>query len=227
MHGSMVAVPRIDPDGSIPVSVGSFQPINMILDDVRVAFMLPRRVASSTIRETVKAVYPRQRIRLVDNAAIAKLSDEFLIVAFVRHPLDRLVSFWRGFVAAGSVSPIWEAHGVKSGMPFDAFARTVCGEWDSDADVHWMSQARLLSCHIGHLLPDWIGRHETLAESWAEIAPQLNQRGLAVPSELPHLNRSSRKHDDPRPWSDYYDHDICCLVRERYAADLETWYPEA
>lgn len=198
-----------------------FRPINLILDGPRCAFMLPRRVASSTLRETVKSSWPRQQIRLSDsNAEVAELGDQgYLVVGFVRDPRERLASFWRGLVDRPDVGDAFRDHGVVPFMPFVAFAGLVCAEPDQIADVHWMSLSRLLS-HDGVVVPHVVGRYETLAADWASLAPRLRQRGMRAPDVLPHLNSSRER----KPWQSYYTDELLAKVEARYADDIARWY---
>lgn len=198
-----------------------FRPINLILDEPRCVFMLPRRVASSTLRETIKASYPRQLIRLTDsNAEVAQLAAaDHLVVGFVRDPRERLVSFWRGLVDRPDVGDAFRDHGVIPFMPFATFAGLVCAELDQLADVHWMSLSRLLS-HDGIVIPHYIGHYETLGADWAALAPSLRARGIKAPDQLPHLNASRNR----RPWLSYYTPDLLAAVEARYADDIARWY---
>ena len=198
-----------------------FRPINLILDAPKCVFMLPRRVASSTLRETIKASYPRQLIRLTDsNAEVAQLgADGYLVVGFIRDPRERLVSFWRGLVSRPDVGDAFRDHGVQPFMMFSEFADLICAELDSMADVHWMSLSRLLS-HDGVVLPHYLGRYENLAADWAALAPSLRVRGVKAPDQLPHLNPSGER----KPWACYYTADLLAKVEARYVEDIARWY---
>lgn len=141
--------------------------------------------------------------------------EEHLLFAFVRHPLDRLVSCYLQKLANDDAQGLnrYEFAGQKlrKGMPFAEFARAVCRVPDARADAHFRSQHLTTHDGRGRLLADHVGRFENLAGDFAEVA-----RKLGLPAGLPHLFRSNNRGNHAA----YYDAETRRMVERRYARDL-------
>lgn len=140
---------------------------------------------------------------------------DHLRFAFVRHPLDRLVSCYlqklSGEEAQGLSRYEFAGQALRKGMPFAEFARAVCRIPDEVSDAHFRSQHLTTHDAGGALLANRVGRFESLARDFREISV-----ALGLPAELPHLFRSEgRAH-----YAGFYDAETRRMVARRYARDL-------
>ncbi len=148
------------------------------------------------------------------------LDDRFKF-AFVRNPWDRMVSLfhyleeqWQGRltnpggftqfirrVAGGEIPPIG---------PFN-----VRGLSQANPQLHWLRRPAANSARQqdDRLLPDFIGRYEHLQHDWRIVCQRIGIR-----AELPHLNRSQRKH-----YREYYDADLEQQVARHFAEEIEAF----
>lgn len=180
------------------------------------AYVWMPRVASTSIRRTLRC---RQKPDLMVPQLQAMRAAGGLTFTFVRHPLDRFVSFWCWWQAgwfSRRVTDQLEAHGFRVSESFETAARRVCELPDDDVNVHCRPQVTLLT-YDDELLPSWIGSYEWLEDDWREVAGMLHDHGVKTPSKLLlWRNRSCRK-----SWRSYYSKKLEAAMRERYAADLE------
>jgi hypothetical protein len=138
---------------------------------------------------------------------------------FVRDPYDRVLSCYlqkctpgtRGVPhPAGYTLPDRREIGLYKGMPFTEFVETIYQIPDDAADTHYRSQYVTLTAPDGVLIPDFIGRYETLTEDFNYV---MHKIGLSA--KLPHLTRSPDKRGE------YYDARLRRLVAKRFAQDFE------
>jgi len=130
-------------------------------------------------------------------------------VAFLRHPLDRLVSCWADKVARRKPggSAALERAGFRIGMPFHEFLAALPDR--RDRDPHTRPQTAFLPSRV-----DLLGRVETIEDSWSRLralAPWLPMLGL--------WNSSPRRAE----WRTYYDRRTQALAESLYAEDLAAW----
>lgn len=141
--------------------------------------------------------------------------EDHLLFAFVRHPLDRLVSCYLQKLSDDGAQGLnrheFAGQRLFKGMPFADFARAVCRVPDRVADAHFRSQYLTTHDGEGRLLADHVGRFEYLARDFGEIS-----RRLGLPAGLPHLFRSDGRED----FASYYDAETRRMVENRYARDL-------
>lgn len=100
-------------------------------------------------------------------------------------------------------------------MGFEEFAENVCKIPDESANPHFRSQ-HVVVCDDGpkkHILADFVGRHDRLAEDFAVVA-----RTVGLDAELPHLLASARG-----DYRDFYDERLAAMVGERYRTDAEVF----
>jgi hypothetical protein len=141
--------------------------------------------------------------------------------AFVRNPWDRLVSCYcekLGPNGPGMRLPADNGVELYPGMPFAEFVEAVHTIPDSQANVHFQSQYKVI-CGPGSdrpILVDFVGRFENLKADFDVVAKRI---GGSQNLELPHILRSRRRKS--RPYTDFYDHRLRDLARERYQDDIE------
>ena len=180
------------------------------------------KVASRSIIATLRAVDPGARLvrrRTLDEVLAAHpQARDYFRFAFLRHPVDRIRSFWadkhtlalsdrdahRWFIAP--------YYGVRADMGFDALCRWLDTPFGSDAfaDRHWLSQHRQLRDGDGRL-PELLGRYERLDADWRALCDRL---GLPFRA-LPRLNPRPEGCEAAPP-----DADTAALLRQRYAEDF-------
>lgn len=166
-----------------------------------VAFALVPKVAASSIRR----ILPKPTERMTAQQA---QDDGCFVVAFVRHPLDRLVSAWADKCQPGGMTPRLKTLGFFEGMDFPAFVSHAAQHRDSDH--HLRCQADFLMAGE-RLCVDYLGRFERLDQDWARVQAMF---GLA---DLPHRNKSPRR----GRWQRYYRHrELRIQAEKMYHRDL-------
>jgi len=155
---------------------------------------------------------------------------EYWKFAFVRHPLDRLVSCYAEKVAqkdAGGnrLTGKYHVNGVSRsfrarygsmffpGMSFKEFVATVSRIPEDEADKHFVSQHTFLEDRNGAMIPNFIGKLETLSEDMRYVARKC---GFPKNTQLPHLLQSKRV-----GFESYYDSATAAQARKRYSKDCE------
>lgn len=105
--------------------------------------------------------------------------------------------------------------GLYEDMPFSEFVETVYQIPDDTADPYYRGQYINLTASEGVIIPDFIGRFETLASDFGYVMER-----IGYSAKLPHLTRS------PDRRGEYYDKRLRELIAERFARDFETFdYP--
>ena len=141
-------------------------------------------MASRSIIATLRAVDPGAELirdRTMDEVLAARPeAREYFHFAFLRHPVDRIRSFYADKHTLGSrdrdvrrwfIEP-W--YGVSAGMGFAAFCRWLETPFGSDAfaDRHWLSQHCQVRDADGRL-PDFLGCYERLDADWRAVCERL------------------------------------------------------
>lgn len=178
-----------------------------------------RSLIAALLAADPDAVFIRQ-LTLEQVHARHPQSKTYFSFAFLRHPAERLRSFYADKHARARhdrkhyIQFIRPYHGVRVGMTFKELCRwldTPCGA-DAFADRHWLSQWRQLADGNGRL-PDFLGRYEHLEADWRTLCARL---GLA-PAPLAHLNAG----DSGFIRRSVRDAETEALLRRRYATDYE------
>lgn len=161
---------------------------------------------------------------MVGTEEAAQLTDRF-VFTFVRNPFSRLASYYHDKVVGPSDLPTAASRdGVRKGMEFAPFMERVAIMADENVDVHLLPQASILT-HDGRLVPAFVGRHERISEDWARLRRRMARFGAPDPGALPRRNQRAPEGRDLAAL--FADPGVARLVRERYAADFELFYPEA
>jgi len=142
-------------------------------------------------RDAFWSEQPETRVRLVDAQTLRATAPEPFCFAFVREPRDRLLSFFSANVQSWTLSKELGALGFRSDMTLSELVARVCEIRDDDADVHFVSQHRILSGEDG-LVPHFVGRYERLSSDWSALRAILKERlGKEFP-DLPVTNKVRR-----------------------------------
>lgn len=160
---------------------------------------------------------PNGERRKVDIRRLPRMLPGYRSFTFIRNPWARLVSTHAQKIQAEPVNDHFFQDGVHRGfvrlglpmycgMPFEAFAEVACGWNDEKTEKHLKSQSWFV-VRDGVLIPDFVGRVESMCEDWKKLGP--------LPP-LPHLNRTLHEH-----YASFYDTRLRNLVGDRYRADVE------
>lgn len=175
----------------------------------RFVFYVTPKVASRSI---AAALSDWGALEVVDGSIFRQLEGYF-IFTFCRNPWSRLFSAYGNKRTDDSeITRYLRLHCRKEEITFGDFVRYVNEEVDIDCDPHWRSQQEWLSTPEGDLIPDFIGRFETIDEDFREVC-----RTLGIRSELPHLNWTGAED----AYRDQYTATTRAFVARRFARDIE------
>lgn len=174
-------------------------PNNLALPERGIVFMLLPKVANTSIKRAILTAQGRRADNVHDPALFTYVDQSTaarypLRIGFVRDPMTRLASCWRDKImdlSDGKLLPGFVALGLHPGMAFDAFVEFVAGHADAEcrnAADHFRSQAWSL-CRGDEVVPNLMGRFESLADDWRRVQAAAGERGLDLPG-LPHERRS-------------------------------------
>lgn len=190
--------------------------------------LFPESVRELTETDVRRKVYARHRdtlfkqhIRLFKHE-IPKYPD-YTVFAFVRNPWDRLVSCYRDKMETGSQLEAGERSDPKRrslrlgpeferDMTFEEFVETVAAIPDKRANRHFRSQHTFLTNRAGKLLPNFIGRFESLGEDFHTAMEQIH---APTNVRLPRV-RVSGSYD----YNAYYTDRLHGMVADRYERDI-------
>lgn len=146
-------------------------------------FMLPRKCASNSIKEALIQMGDRCSFpEVFHNFTMEELRNYPLIprIAFVRHPVDRLISAYRHGVLRDQ--GFYRLEGLYPYMPWTEFVDNVCGKWnDPCANYHFVQYSHEL-IDFGQF-PNYVVKIERLEDDWNTIArafdwPKVTMRTL-------------------------------------------------
>ena len=149
--------------------------------------------------------FKQRRFAKIRGHAIASKSqfEQYFKFSIVRNPWDRAHSWYRNVVR----DPIHrQDFNVDESCTFAEFMREHAGCWALDPQLDWLTDRQ------GRVLVDFVGRFETLNESYAEARRML---GLS-PVELPQLI-----HTDPVDYRADYTDELRQTVANKYAEEIE------
>lgn len=102
---------------------------------------------------------------------------DYYLITFIRHPLDRCVSFYRD--------------GNGRNMTFEEYVRKVLGD-QFDNNPHCLPQSQLLIRE-----PDFIGLFETLQQDYDRLQEIIGKR-------WPLLHKNKARADTDKTWGDFF-----------------------
>lgn len=195
--------------------------------------MLKRQVARAAgIEDQFNEVFSRDRdwrtkapvAYLVTAAELKRRWPEAFVFAFVRDPLSRLGSCYRSKISgAKRFSDAFRREGLTPDTTFPEFVAHVERRRDWRCNVHYRPQAAILT-HRGEVVPDFIGKFETIREDWKRLSDLLEGRGSP---RLPPLPQRNHKRPVVAP-DDFFEGDeaLAARARARYSEDYRLFYPE-
>lgn len=167
---------------------------------------------------------PDERARLVSAAELMRDAPDAFIFTFTRNPFSRVASCYFDKLMTRNGEPAPDGWSdFPAGIGFADFVERVAQLGDDEINLHLRSQASILT-HEGRLMPQFIGQVERVVADWLRLTTAIKTRGG------PHLRRlmvlhSTRDRRPPTPEL-FADPALQRLVRERYRADFETFYPD-
>ena len=138
-------------------------------------------------------------------------------IAYLRHPLSRLVSVYNHLVL-GTYRENFDQFGMYAGMPFAIFCDRLCDHsTDVDLDPHTKRQAVSL-VEMSDDTTLWLARLEEINQRWPAMVDTF---GLACVREPAHFNNKARV-----PWPlMYHRHSKADLnnLLNVYSVDMDLW----
>ena len=160
---------------------------------------------------------------MVSNHTASMCRGTHFCFSFVRNPFDRLVSAYNNkILELDEVPGPMQVMGLSHNMGFPAFLECIAAAVDASMDVHLLPQSSIL-CLDGQLIPNFIGRLESIESDWQQLKIRLKQERLPSLGNLPEKNR--RRSDDHSDVGQYFsDPGLVQLVVDRYGDDLDLFY---
>lgn len=143
--------------------------------------------------------------------------------SFVRNPFDRLVSAYNNkLLELEEVPGRMQSMGLEHSMHFRDFLEIIVSTNNDKIDLHLLPQSEIL-CLEKQIIPNFIGRFETMEEDWNALQQQLKRERLPMLGKLPKKNvrRESNNRDVPTYFN---DPGLIRMVENRYSDDLEWFY---
>lgn len=183
----------------------------------------------------------------VDKNKIREEYPDYFKFGFVRDPWDRVASVYFGKVRPGKYLlylprltllpirmtwvyallsklgkdrmwiPFLRGPLITPDISFDDFVALVANAADANLDPHLRGQRSFLTDDRGRLLPDFVGRSETMGKDFQEVRRRMGIETMEVP------RLGATKGHTGRDYSKYYTEHTWELVRRRYQDDIETF----
>ena len=139
---------------------------------------------------------------------------EYYKFSIVRNPWDRIVSIYHYYLLNNEPSN----SKIKQIMPktFESFCKSYLGDNPQKWMTGWLGgeyilQKNWITNKNGDIIIDYVGRYETINESFEHIKKELSING-----ELPHIRKSDHKN-----YKEYYTNELIELVRNKLKEDIE------
>ncbi len=185
--------------------------LTMIFDEHKMAVVPIRKVASTTIRETLKEVFKHNEYR---SGGVLDVPPSYHVLVWVRNPYARAVSFWRSQIrdtkhVLQSLSNV----GLAARMSFLSTMSTIAEVQDNVADPHFRSQYFQIPCSV-HKRD--IFHLEQIDSQWNEFREKIHAYSGRWIRKVPEM----RNFTQTTPWEDEYDDVTLTLVERRYPTDV-------
>ena len=153
--------------------------------------------------------------------ALQRKFPELFVFTFVREPMERVASCYRAKVEqAKKPYKGLIREGLAPRADFADFIAHIAARPDAKSNIHYRAQSAILD---GARI-DFLGRYETIRDDWDDLNDMLAASGRA---RLPGWPKRGGKRPVVNP-NDYFRGDarLIQLVKERYAEDYASYYPE-
>jgi len=168
--------------------------------------------------------FPHGRADLLTAAELVSRHPDAFIFTFTRNPFSRVAStYYDKLVFKGTLPTFYRRRGFAPDMGFSEFVERIVTFDDESTDKHLCSQTYVLG-HQGRILPQFIGRVETIAEDWQRLSEAIVARGGPQLGRLRSIHKTVHKR--PPTAELFSDPGLVRLVIERYRGDFETFYPD-
>lgn len=190
----------------------------IVSDEHKIVFLNIKKVASSSITECMQS-------KLNANVEFlwCKKYQDYFSFAFVRDPLDRLLSCYNNKIKAPNIKSsqtnigiIFDKYIVNKlfykSMSFKKFLRAISSLDPSEYDPHCLPQYIWVCDNNKNIVVDFIGKFESLKSDFDYVLVKNNLPILT----LPHLNKTSFKEE-------VYDEETIELAKQVYGVqeDME------
>ncbi len=188
---------------------------NAVLHREKVVFMLIPKAAATSIQHA--ANLRRNTAEWRSKAYVLNEVPDYHKIAFVRHPLDRIISCWRSMVWE-KLHRTFHLFGLEPQTPFPEFVRVVAEVDDERADKHFRAQSWSLTTDAGRLIPDFLGNVENMAKDWEMVQGIMR----CVNRKVRPLGRANVSRGPVPKW----DPETLEIAKQRYADDIRHFYEE-
>lgn len=224
--------------------LGSDRKAALISPDLSFMYVVVPKAANSTIKRTL---WKMAGVELDDGEAMSQLhggSGPYLgfpdlngrkirqvlrapttfRFTFVRNPYTRLASAYRQKFLQPQPYETTAYYLRNLRLPlgqtptFETFLRSIAAQSDDHADIHWMSQTRLMLLHMTAY--DFVGRVERFEEEFSKVLLRLNAPLSLLSAEMDTNRYQPGEHDDG-PFRAQYTPQLASMVHERYRSDFD------
>lgn len=192
------------------------KPRVVLMEERKLAYIPIPKIAHTSIKRVIANIPEDKEVRVhqlpFNSIPLSEFDSKgYYTFSVVRNPLLRLISLYERNVNEEYPQHLFHLYGnaFKHKMNFTQFINRVCKIPDGRADKHFRSQYWFLEQN-NQLIPDFIGRFETLDKDWE----YLNKRFQLGPLQ---------KHNASNPLEPihYYTPETFEMTYKRYKRDIE------
>lgn len=136
---------------------------------------------------------------------------DYFVFGFCRNPWDRMISIWKSFTTSKNKMQLlrryWRIAEPKE-LSFDDFIHRLT-DGRCNHNHHWQAQSIFIP--IDRIKIDYLGRFESISESWNRLCQLLN-----IKVNLDHLRSTEHNH-----YSTYYNDTTQKIVEKLYEKDIK------
>ena len=194
--------------------------INVVIHKKKFVFMMLKKCASVSMGKVILTSLGHKNLkghnintvlRPLGGLSINEVEElDYTKVAWVRHPLDRLVSGWVHRVKGVSNKNTMTWYGIPNTISFPDFVDWVCSINDADMNAHFRQQTFDLVLD-DKLVPNVLMKLETLHSDWKKLQAQF--------SWLANLTFHDHKTNKGN-WQLSYDKELLKKASKRFSEDL-------
>ena len=198
------------------------RPKDLYWSEPKICYMHVNKVATNTINHALQHVLGPE-----DGAqhAAGIRGKDWLIFALVREPWDRLISAYTHNIIQGKLTGPQKARGFTRNMTLSQYVKLIISLPVEDHDKHFVSQHFRLSNDDGDLVPNWVGKIETLPQDWVALCKLFSKRvDREVFQPLNWMKRRFHYRQRIPPEQRYNEKIKALALKKLYTKDYETWY---